>query len=307
MPDTLLPPNESSRLEALRRYHIMDTASEQTFDEITFLAAHICIAPIAVIAFRDADRVWFKSKVGLTMTGMPREHAFVNWDMSQTDLFIVEDAAQEERFKTNPLVNNYPYIRFYEGISLITPDGYSIGALAVMDRNPRKLRPEQEEALRALGRQVVTQLELRRSLIETERLLTERTQAGQTLRESEQKFRGLIESAPDAIVIVNVEGKIDLVNARAEKMFGYTRTELIGMNVDNLLPDSLREMHVAHRQSYAAAPRVRSMGADLKIIGRRRDGDDFPIEVSLSPMTTVNGMLIVSFIREARGDRSSGG
>jgi PAS domain S-box-containing protein len=91
------------------------------------------------------------------------------------------------------------------------------------------------------------------------------------------------------------------VNARAEKMFDYPRRELIGMVVDNLLPDSLRELHAAHRQGYVAAPHVRSMGANLKIIGRRRDGTDFPIEVSLSPMKTGNGMLIVAFIREARG------
>ena len=307
MPDTILPPNESSRLEALRRYQIIDTPSEQTFDEITFLAAHICITPMSVIAFVGEDRVWYKSKVGLTMSGVPRAASFTDQSIRQSDIFMVEDAAADERFKAAPLVMAYPYIRLYGGAWLIRPDGYTLGAVAVMDRNPRKLRPEQEEALRALSRQVITQLELRRNLIEMEKLLGERTRAEQTLRESEQKFRGLIESAPDAIVIVNVEGKIDLVNARAEKMFGYTRNEMIGLTVDNLLPDALRDLHTAHRQGYVAAPRVRSMGADLKITGRRRDGGDFPIEVSLSPMTTAQGMLIVSFIREARGDRSSGG
>lgn len=303
MPDPTFPSNESARLDALRRYQVMDTASEQTFDEITFLAAHICITPIAVIAFVDADRVWYKSKVGLTMSGVPRGGSLGDQAIRQSDIFMVEDAAADDRFKATPFVMAYPYIRFYVGASLITPDGHALGALAVMDRNPRKLRPEQEEALRALSRQVITQLELRRNTINIEKLLGERTRAEQTLRESEQKFRGLIESAPDAIVIVNVEGKIDLVNARAEKMFGYTRNEMIGMTVDNLLPDSLRELHIAHRQSYIAAPHVRSMGADLNIIGRRRDGTDFPIEVSLSPMETGNGMLIVAFIREARGKR----
>lgn len=307
MLDMILPPNESSRLEALRRYQIIDTPSEQTFDEITFLAAHVCITPFSVIAFVDGDRVWYKSKVGMTMSGVPRAGSFSGQAITQSDIFMLEDATADERFKASPSVIAYSYIRFYAGASLVTPDGHALGAVAVIDRSPRKLRPEQEEALRTLSRQVITQLELRRNLIQMEKLLAERTQAEQTLREGEQKFRGLIESAPDAIVIVNIEGKIDLVNVRAEKMLGYTRTELIGMGVDNLLPDSLREMHTAHRQSYVATPRVRSMGVDLKITGRRRDGGDFPIEVSLSPMTTVNGMLIVSFIREARGDRSSGG
>lgn len=209
---TEAPSSEAARLEALRRYRILDTASEQTFDEITFLAAHVCVTPIALIAFVDADRVWYKSKVGVTLTAVPREHSFAAHAIREPDLLTVEDATADERFAATPLVASYPYYRAWASVSLVTPDGHALGVLAVVGRTPRKLRPEQEEALRALARQVMTQLELRRSLLELERTVAERTETERVLRESERKFRTLVESAPDGILIVERDGRVQLAN-----------------------------------------------------------------------------------------------
>jgi hypothetical protein len=154
--------NETRRLKVLWQYDVLDTVPEEVFDDLTELAARICEAPIALISLIDEDRQWFKAKVGVTLNETSRDISFCSHAIKQHDLFIIPDATQDERFANNPLVTSDPKIRFYAGAPLITPDGYALGSLCVIDKVPRELRLEQKQALRVLARHVMTQLELRR-------------------------------------------------------------------------------------------------------------------------------------------------
>jgi PAS domain S-box-containing protein len=117
-------------------------------------------------------------------------------------------------------------------------------------------------------------------------------------RKSEQLFRGLLESAPDALVVVDARGRIQVVNGRTEQLFGYSRQELLGLSVDDLVPQSLLAGHAAHRAKYFRDPQARPMGQGLELFGRRKDGTEFPVDISLSPMPTDDGMLVTAAIRD---------
>src|SRR3982074_1319544 len=180
------PANEKLRLATLRGYEILDTEPEAAFDDLTSLASYVCQTPIALISLIDADRQWFKSKLGISMSETSRDIAFCASAILQSDVFIVPDASQDERFAENPLVISEPKIRFYAGATLMT-DGQALGTLCVVDRIPREASPEQLEAVRALSRQVVATLLVRRNVIRLEksRAARERAEAEkeQTLQE----------------------------------------------------------------------------------------------------------------------------
>jgi len=156
-----IPSNESKRVEALRRYQVLDTPSEQSFDDFAFLASHICGTPIAMVTFVDADRQWFKAKVGLETSETPREHAFCAHTIMTDKIMIVEDAKTDSRFVDNPLVTSAPKIRFYAGAPLIDREGLALGSICVIDHQPRQLAPDKQRVLEALARRVVAQCELR--------------------------------------------------------------------------------------------------------------------------------------------------
>jgi signal transduction histidine kinase/CheY-like chemotaxis protein len=168
-----LPPNEEERLEALRRYDILDTLPERDFDDFTRLASEICQTPIALISLIDDSRQWFKSRVGLEFNETPREFAFCAYALLKPqEMLIIRETLDDERFRDHPAVKDQPWVRFYAGAPLTTDDGLPLGTLCVIDRKPRDLSEEQRSALQALSRQVMRLMELRRR----SRLLFEATE-----------------------------------------------------------------------------------------------------------------------------------
>ncbi|PYT45172.1 MAG: hypothetical protein DMG47_09020 [Acidobacteria bacterium] len=184
--DIVKPVNEAGRIAALEKYAILDTDPEQSFDDLALLASFICKTPIALISLVDEDRQWFKSRVGLDASETSRDIAFCSTAILQNDVFVVPDALADDRFRDNPLVVSDPHIRFYAGAPLINEDGYALGTLCVVDRAPRELAPEQKEALKALSRLVLAQLEFRRNLLLLKETLTDRT------REEHERQRELV-------------------------------------------------------------------------------------------------------------------
>ena len=183
---------EASRIAALNRYAILDTEPEQSFDDLVTLAAHICRTPMAMLSLVDEHRQWFKSKVGVQVRETPREISICTHAIQQDDLFIVSDTRQDPRFRDNPLVVGEPRVRFYAGAPLINEDGFALGTLCVVDREPRELDEDQKNALLSLRRLALAQMELRQNLRLLKDALNDRTKEEhareQEIRQLEEKL-----------------------------------------------------------------------------------------------------------------------
>jgi hypothetical protein len=177
--------NEAERLELLRNYQILDTPPERAFDDLVRLAAYICGTPVSLVSLIDAERQWFKAKLGFDgIDSTSRDMAFCQYAMLAEDVFEVEDTTKDPLFKNNPLVTEDTNIRFYAGAPLITPEGLPLGTICALDTVPRRLSEEQRNAMRILAREVVSHLELRRARLQ--------------LEQEQQKLDGLLRLANDA-------------------------------------------------------------------------------------------------------------
>lgn len=222
--------DEFHRLRSLHSYQILDTDSEADFDQLTWLAAHICKTPIAVLTLVDEARQWFKSIHGLNVRETPREIAFCHHAIQYVTPFVVEDATKDVRFASNPLVTGEPWIRFYLGIPLISSDGFAIGTLAVIDRVPRTPDEETVKALCLLAHQAMRNLNARREFLVSEQA-------------AHNRVKDIISAAATGIAVSTLDGKYLLSNPYYCDLFGYSSEEMSHTTLaDIVLPEDYPKM-----------------------------------------------------------------
>ena len=288
------PTDEEARQRALEDLMLLDTPAEQEFDDITLLASFICDTPIALISLVDKDRQWFKSRVGLDIPETPRDIALCAHAILGDDVFEVPDATQDKRFTDNPVVTGDLHLRFYAGVPLKTSDDHNVGTLCVIDRKPRRLSESQRAALRALGRQIMRLVELRKST---------RMQADlrRKLISETALSRAIIEHAGAAIISTDLDATILTFNPAAEKMLGYSADEIIG----KASPVSM--FHVPEEVAQRGAELSKRYGEELSgldIFLRplrdapadtvewtyvRKDGKQIPVSLTLSFLRDESG------------------
>jgi PAS domain S-box-containing protein len=219
--------NEQDRLKAIEAYDILDTPKEEEFNDIVRMAAEACNVPVSLITFIASDRQWFKAATGTAMTETPLDVSICSHAIRQDDLFVVPDATEDERFTNNPLVKGDPNIRFYAGALLKTPDGLPLGTVCVLDFKPRTLSDKEVSTLKALARQVMTQLELRRALGELRRALKAKSKSEQSLGEAAAKFRALFDQSSVFAGIMTLDGIVIEANSLCTDGCGYRADDVL--------------------------------------------------------------------------------
>jgi len=317
--------DEDMRIETLRQYDILDTAPESQFDDIAVLAARLCGAPMAAVSLIDEKRQWFKARIGLDLEELPRERSFCNVTIRGNGLFIVPDLTADARFADDPLVASHPNLRFYAGAPLTTGDGFVLGTLSVFDSIPRELTEEQKDALCVLARQVVAQLELRRSLKSLKQLVHERDRSEEQLRISHRDLearvaertaalnqanasltaevgrrareasfsQALIDSLPGIFYVIDASGRFVRWNKNLEKITGYTPEEVSRAHPLDFMGTESERSLLEKRISM-----VYSEGkANVEVHLKNKRGESIPyyltgVKVSLEGRPCISGMGI---------------
>jgi PAS domain S-box-containing protein len=280
--------NETERLAALRSYDILDSAPELAFDELTHLAARICDTPIAVVSLVDESRQWFKSKVGVDIAETSRDAAFCAQTILHEDVYIVPDATRHPAFCRNPFVVGEPYIRFYAGVPLITPDGHAIGAFCVMSPQIRGLSPDQALALKTLSRQVMTQLELRRNLADLSRSLKEQKETAFALKNAETFYLSLVEGLPQNIFRKDIHCRFTFGNGKFCATVGKPLEEIVGKTDFDFFPSELAAKYQRDDQRIIETRE----GLDTVEAHQTPSGEKIYVHVVKTPITSDAGEVI---------------
>ena len=259
---------DGPRRHELASYDILDTAAETEFDDIVRVASETCGMPVSLISLLDGDRQWFKAETGFGQSETPLSQSICAYAVQQDNVFEIEDLTRDARTSDNPLVIGGPEVRFYAGAPLRTADGVALGALCVLDTKPNKLTPSQAFVLRTLAHQVMTTLELRRSLRQR--------------RETDRRNTAILESALDyAIVSLDLHGMVTSWSPGAERILGWDETEMRGKPAHVFFTEA--DVAAGIPEQEMASALLRGRGADERW-HVRKDGSRFWANGEMMPL-----------------------
>lgn len=287
MKPPIFPENEFQRLEALYGLNILDTPAEAGFDRLTRIAQRYFKVPTALVSLVDANRQWFKSRQGLEATETPRNISFCGHAILEDAILYIPNALEDARFSDNPLVIGPPHIRFYVGAPLSVADGSKVGTLCIMDTEPRTLNAEDFDVLRDLA-----------DCVEQELMRGQLVDMAMSLSSHEARLRAVLNNVVDGIVTINAMGVIETFNPSAERIFGYGADEVIGKNVNCLMPEPYHSEHDDYLAHYRNTGVAKVIGIGREVVGRRKDGSTFPMELAVSDMQVGNAQMFTGIVRD---------
>ncbi len=282
-----IPTNEAVRHQSLCELAILDTAAEARFDRITRVAQRHFNVPIALVSLVDSERQWFKSRQGLDASETPRDISFCGHAILADDIFYIANTLEDPRFADNPLVMGGPKIRFYAGAPLHAPDGQRIGTLCIIDDKPRTFSQDELTVLRDLADAVEAELERGHLLL-----------AEKALADNEARIRAIVDMVLDGIITIDSRGRVQTFNPAAERIFGYAATEVVGHNVNMLMPAPYVEEHDSYLQNYLATGDKKVIGIGREVTGQRKDGSTFPMELAVSEMKVNGDRMFTGIVRD---------
>jgi len=292
------PPANTFTLEELE---LVDAGPEESFDNLTKLASMYLGTPVSLVSIvqHSKDRQVFKSQIGLpepwaTERQTPLSHSFCQYVVREDRTLAVEHAPTHPLVRDNLAIRDLNVIA-YLGVPIYTPDNEPVGALCAIDETARSWSDNDIAILKQLA-SCVSDTILLKATIKMNEILIQRQ--SERCERTESQSRAFLESAPDATVIVDDAGTMQVVNVQTEALFGYRREALVGQSIEMLIPERFRSGHAAHRQRYFDEPQRRPMGAGIELYGRQRDGSEFPVEISLSSVGSDQQRLISAAIRD---------
>lgn len=294
----LIEHNEQERMATLVNYAILNTSAEERFDRIAHMASTLLNTPMASISLVTTDEIWFKAKIGFDADSLDRPSSFCGHALLEQDILIVPDALEDQRFYDNPLVLNAPHFRAYAGMPLQAPNGCHVGTLCVIDTKPRHFSEQEKQLLRDLAAIVVDALESRLTLRQSlrEKVKTESTAA--ILRQSEAKYRAILNNAVDGIILIKKNGLIESLNPAAEAIFGYQAHEILGKNISMLMPEPYRSQHDYYLARYLQSAKPHIIGIGREVEGLRKNGDVFPMRLAVSDIAIGSERLFSGIVHD---------
>lgn len=257
--------SEPLRLRTVKRFKDLSDDITVDLNEIVSLAAHICNTSAALVTLLDADKQWFKAAIGTEITCTPREVAFCNHTIVQTEVLVVPDLLSDKRFCNNPMVTGPVAARFYAGAPLITKDGHAVGSLCVIDFKPGQLSERQVKALKGLAKQVINLMELNWSLQSLEQQHKKVQTQKASITESEMKLKAIFDSSIDTHILVNRQLEIMAFNKSAAALMKtlYNKKIAKGDNLADFTDPAIRSQFLKY---FAAALGGRTIKREWQLL-----------------------------------------